>query len=131
MNTPTPAEIISHYIRYRDHLELLNKEHEAKLKPYQDAMQTLEGLMAQHMQETGVDSVKADGIGTAFHKTSTRVRVADRGAFNEFVKTQEDGLQYFTNAVSKEQILEYIKANETPPPGVDYSAVKEVQFRRA
>lgn len=130
MTTPTPAEIIACYIKYRDFIDLKNKEHEAAMKPYQDAMQTLEGLMAQHMQETGVDSVKADGIGTAFHKTSTRVRVADRGAFNEFVKAHGD-LSWFTNAVSKELVVDYSKEHNARPPGVDLTRFVEVQFRRA
>lgn len=126
----TPADIIKKYIEIRDFLERDQATADARRKPYVDAMTALEGAMAQHMQDTGTDSVKADGIGTAFHKTNTHVRVADRAAFNEFVQKTGD-LSYFTNAVSKEMILDYIKANEAPPPGVDFTRITEVQFRRA
>ncbi len=127
----TPAEIIQKYIAVRDKIERMNTAHEAAVKPYADALDTLEGMMAQHMLDTGTDSVKADGIGTAFKKSGTRVRVADRESFVDFLRPRDDAFDFFTNAVVKEMILDYVKEHGTPPPGVDYTRYTEVQFRRA
>lgn len=124
----TPADIIQKYIALRDWLEADNKANEAKQKPYADAMVLLEGLMQQHLNENNLDNVKSE-FGTAFKKTGTRVRVADRGAFNEFVEKQ-DSLDWFTNAVSKEKIVEYVKENNCAPPGVDVTYITDVQFNR-
>ena len=125
----TPADIIKKYVEIRDWIEADTKANDARQKPYNDALVTLEGLMMNHLAENGLDNVKSE-YGTAFKKTGTRVRVADRGSFNEFVAQQPNGLEYFTNAVSKEKIVEYVKENNCAPPGVDVTYITDVQFNR-
>lgn len=124
----TPADIIQKYIAIRDKVASITEAHEAALKPYADALVTLEGLMMNHLAENGLDNVKSE-FGTAFKKTGTRVRVADRAAFDAFV-VEQDSLSWFTNAVSKEKIVEYVKENNCAPPGVDVTYITDVQFNR-
>lgn len=124
----TPAAIIQKYISLRDWLEADSKANEARQKPYTDAMTVLEGAMQAHLNANNLENVKSE-FGTAFKKTSTRVRVADRNAFNEFV-AQQGSLDWFTNAVSKEKIVEYVKENNCAPSGVDVTYVTDVQFNR-
>ncbi len=124
----TPAEIIQKYIALRDWLEADTKANEARQQPYTEAMTTLEGLMMNHLAENGLDNVKSE-FGTAFKKTGTRVRVADRGAFNQFVE-QQGSLDWFTNAVSKEKIVDYVKEHGCAPSGVDITYITDVQFNR-
>ncbi len=124
----TPAVIIQKYIALRDWLEADTKANDARQKPYADALVTLEGLMMNHLAENGLDNVKSE-FGTAFKKTGTRVRVADRGAFNQFVE-QQGSLDWFTNAVSKEKIVDYVKEHGCAPSGVDVTYITDVQFNR-
>lgn len=124
----TPAAIIKKYIELRDWLEADNKAHEAKQEPYAKAMVLLEGMMQEHLNANNLENVKSE-FGTAFKKTGTRVRVADRGSFNKFV-WQHGSLDWFTNAVSKEKIVEYVKENNCAPPGVDVTYITDVQFNR-
>lgn len=124
----TPADLIRQYIALRDKVEKLNTTHEAVLKPYADAMVAIEGAMQQHLNDNNLDNVKSE-FGTAFKKTGTRVRVADRSAFDAFV-VEQDSLAWFTNAVSKEKIVEYVKENNCAPPGVDVTYITDVQFNR-
>ena len=124
----TPADIIKKYIALRDKMEADSKVFEAAQKPYSDAMTLLEGLMQQHLNDNNLDNVKSE-FGTAFKKTGTRVRVADRGSFNEFV-AQQGSLDWFTNAVSKEKIVDYVKEYGCAPSGVDVTYVTDVQFNR-
>lgn len=124
----TPADIIQKYIAIRDKVASNTAAFEDGQKPYNDAMTLLEGLMQQHLNDNNLDNVKSE-FGTAFKKTGTRVRVADRGAFNQFVE-QQGSLDWFTNAVSKEKIVEYVKENNCAPPGVDVTYITDVQFNR-
>ncbi len=124
----TPAEIIKKYVEIRDWIEADTKANEARQEPYTQAMTTLEGLMMNHLAENGLDNVKSE-FGTAFKKTGTRVRVADRGAFNQFVE-QQGSLDWFTNAVSKEKIVDYVKEHGCAPSGVDITYITDVQFNR-
>ena len=124
----TPADIIQKYIALRDKIAKDTDAFEATQKPYNDALVTLEGLMMNHLAENGLDNVKSE-YGTAFKKTGTRVRVADRGAFNEFV-AQQGTLDWFTNAVSKEKIVDYVKEYGCAPSGVDVTYITDVQFNR-
>ncbi len=124
----TPAEIIKKYVEIRDWIEADTKANDARQKPYTDALVTLEGLMMNHLAENGLDNVKSE-YGTAFKKTGTRVRVADRGSFNEFVATT-GSLDWFTNAVSKEKIVDYVKEHGCAPAGVDITYITDVQFNR-
>ncbi len=125
----TPAEIIKKYVEIRDWIEADTKANDARQKPYVDGLTTLEGMMMEHLNKNELDNVKSE-FGTAFKKQGTRVRVADRGAFNEFVLTQPDPLAFFTNAVAKEKIVEYITENNCAPAGVDVSYITTVQFNR-
>ena len=124
----TPAEIIKKYVEIRDWIAKDVADTEARQKPYADGLTVLEGMMMNHLAENGLDNVKSE-FGTAFKKTGTRVRVADRGSFNEFV-VQQGSLDWFTNAVSKEKIVEYVKENNCAPPGVDVTYITDVQFNR-
>ncbi len=125
----TPAEIIQKYIAIRDKIAKDTESFEAKQKPYVDGLTTLEGMMMEHLNKNELDNVKSE-FGTAFKKQGTRVRVADRGAFNEFVLTQPDPLAFFTNAVAKEKIVEYVTENNCAPSGVDVTYITTVQFNR-
>lgn len=129
----TPADLIKKYIELRDWLEKDNAANAAKQQPYTDAMATIEGVLQQHLLANDLQNMKADGVGTAFLKTSTHVKMADRGAFIDFIQTLEDDpFEFFTNAVRKEKVLEYAKAHDgTPPMGIDITSIQEVQIRRA
>lgn len=127
----TPGDLVQRYLELRAYVEARTKAFEDELAPYKQGMETIEGAVHKYLDDNNLDNIKCE-TGTAFKKSGTRVRVVDRNAFNEFVGQQPDfsGLAYFTNAVSKEMIVEYVKQHETPPPGVDYTRYIEVQFRK-
>ena len=129
----TPADLVSKYLDLRAYVEARTKAFEDELAPYKQGMETIEGAVHKYLDDNNLDNIKCE-TGTAFKKSGTRVRVADRAAFNGFVlelmKQGADGLAYFTNAVSKELVLDYVKEHETPPAGVDYTRFIEVQFRK-
>ena len=126
----TPADLVKKYLELRAWLEADAKASDARREPYEKAMATIEGVIHKHLDDNGLDNIKTPD-GTAFKKSGTRVQMADRASFIEFIRQQPDGLDYFTNSVSKEKILEYVKQHETAPPGINYVKFIEVQFRKA
>ena len=127
MNT---EQMIAQYIKLRDKVDLLTKQFEESLAPYKMGMQALEGAVTIEMDKLGVDSIKCNGVGTAFRKTTTSAKVADREAFMDFVfDGRREG--FLTTHVSKEAVEEWIEQNQSPPPGVDVAFIKKTQFRRA
>jgi hypothetical protein len=128
----TPADLIKKYIDIRDWLEKDNAANAAKQKPYLDAQTAIEGALAQHLLSNDLQNMKAEGIGTAFFKTATHVRLADRAAFVDFIQTLDtDPFDFFTNSVRKEKVLEYFKSTGAALPGVDITSIQEVQIRRS
>lgn len=125
----TPADLVSKYLELRAYVEARTKAFEDELAPYKAGMETIEGAVHKYLDDNNLDNIKCE-TGTAFKKSGTRVRLADRATFVEWMIDQPDGIDYFTNNLSKEKVLDYVKAHETAPPGVDYTRYIEVQFRK-
>lgn len=125
----TPAEIIKQYVALRDYKEELVKQQKAALKPYNDALDTLENALLEQLNADAAQSIKTE-FGTAFKKTSMTVKTVDKDALFDFVRSTEN-FSMLTAAVSKEALKEYMEENEDRrPPGVDVTFFTEVQVRR-
>lgn len=127
----TPAAIIKKYIELRDWIEADTKAVDERQKPYRDGMNLLENMMQEILNKDGADNIKTE-FGTAYRTTLMSVRMADRQAFIDYVSnTEDDPFAYFTNAVSKEKIKEFIDQHGSPPAGIDITTIQKTNFRRA
>lgn len=127
----TPADLIKKYIELRDWLERDTKAAEERQKPYRDAMATIEGAVQKHLLDNNLDNVKSE-FGTAYRTTHMSVKLADRGAFiNYITQNSNNPFSYFTNAVSKEKIKEHIDAHGSAPSGIDVATIQKIGFRRS
>ena len=126
----TPAELIKKYIALRDWLEADSKAVEERQKPYHDAMKAIEGMVQQKLIDEQTDSIKTE-YGTAYRTTVMSVRMADRATFVDYVRQLPDGMEYFTNAVAKEKVKDYIEKNGSAPPGIDVTTIAKIGFRRS
>lgn len=141
----TPAELIKKYIELRDYVEAQIRTDEERLKPYKDGMDAISGMVQQHLISDGADNIKTE-FGTAYRTTHMSVRLADRGALlamlqdealhhDDPVTIAETAVQsvasYFTAAVNKEKIKEYLDAKGNAPPGIDITTIQKVNFRRS
>ena len=128
----TADELIGQYIKLRNYVASENEKHEQRLKPYNDGMVAIEGTITEMMNTLGVTSLKAEGVGTAFRQEWTSVKMADREVFDQFVQEYDGGLEFFTNAVSKEKVKEFMEANTGAlPPGIDFTRGYKTVFRKA
>lgn len=127
----TPAAIIKKYIELRDWLEADSKAVDERQKPYKDGMALLENMMQEILNKDGADNIKTE-FGTAYRTTLMSVRMADRGAFLDYiVKSDDDPFRFFTNAVAKEQIKDYIDKHGAAPAGIDVTTIVKTNFRRS
>jgi hypothetical protein len=128
MNT---GEIVKKYLELREFKKRADEAHKEKMQPYDAAMTALEGAIHKFLNETGQDNAKTP-CGTAYKVTNMHVRMSDRETFLEFVKNSEDGLEFFTNAVAKEKIKDYLDGSAgAPPPGIEVTYIQSVNFRKA
>lgn len=122
-------DAIALYLTIREAVEVLDKRHEVAIAPYKQQMKKIEGLLQQHLDKTGADSVKTKN-GTAILTTKRTVSIADKQMFKDYVIQSErwELLDWKANSTAA---VDYAKENNTPPPGCNLSSYKTVGVRRA
>lgn len=123
------ADVVQKYIELRDLKSTLKADYEAKLKPVEEAMSRLELVMLAQFDATGVESMKTP-MGTCYVSTQTRGSVADKEAFMEFVKSNNEW-PLLEVRCAKNNIEAFIEQhNGELPPGINWSVERVVNFRR-
>jgi hypothetical protein len=122
-------QIISKYIEIRDFKKREADAFAERMKPYDQALQTLAGAAALLAKQTGQSALKANS-GTAFPTTQLRVKNADREKFLDWV-FQNNAREFLTAHVSKEAVKQYLEDSDVPPPGIEIETSIEWQFRKA
>jgi hypothetical protein len=115
------------YIKTRDEISELNKQI--------DKMKAVQGKREQWMLAF-LDSQKMNqaksGFGTVFEVKKESVVAGDWDATLSWIRETEQW-EYLNHAVNKSAVLSYMGENREnpPPPGVNYSAIRTVQVRKA
>lgn len=125
----TPAEKVEAYIKLRDYKKRAKEEFEKSLERVNQAMAKLEGELLQHLNDAGVDSISARGIGTFYRSVQYSATVHDRDKFMDFVQTQEcwEALDVRANKTVIKNLLETLPE----VPGVKVSTIATVNVRRS
>ena len=127
----TPGQIIAKYLEIRDYIKARDAAHDAEMAAYKASLKALENAALQIMVRDQVTQLKDKDLGTAFQKTQTFVKLAEREKIIEFARHAEGGMDIFTNAINKDFVLAYVEAHGAPPPGVEITREIAVQFRKA
>lgn len=124
------SEAVSLYIKLRDQKAQIKAEFDAAVAPVQEKMDKLEAKLLEVFNQTGMDSVKTE-FGTAYSTVRSTASVADRDAFMEFVKVNEEWSLLEVRA-SKSAIEQFRSANDNElPPGVNLREERVVNVRRS
>jgi hypothetical protein len=120
---------IEQFVQLRDKIKKLDDEHKEKMKPYRDTLETLNGVLLQHLNSIGVESVRAEA-GTVYETVKKSASIADKSALWAFVVATGDWdlLDYKANVTA---VADFIEKNSTPPPGVNYTTTKVAGVRRS
>lgn len=124
------SEAVSLYIQMRDKKAQMKADFEASVALLQEKMDMLEAKLLDVFNKTGMDSVKTE-FGTAYATTRTTASVADRDAFMEYVKANEEWALLEVRT-SKTAVEQYRAANDNElPPGVNLREERVVNIRRS
>ena len=124
------SEAVSLYIQMRDKKAQMKADFEASIAPLNEKMDKLEAKLLDVFNKTGMDSVKTE-FGTAYATTRTTASVADRDAFMEYVKANEEWALLEVRT-SKTAVEQYRAANDNElPPGVNLREERVVNIRRS
>lgn len=128
MSNVTPAEIVAKYIALRNKRDDLRDLHKAQLAPIVEAMDRLEGVVLDHLQKSGVESMRTTD-GTVYYSQRDSYKVVDGPAFFGFcfAGQRSDMLE---QRAAKEAVSNYTKEHGTLPPGVSVSSEYVVGFRK-
>lgn len=153
--------VIGKYIELRDRKAALVEKQKEEGKPINDAMEKIENWLMHQMNESGVDSLKANGVGTAFKANATSCQLQDAVEFKKFAfyPVVQVICDYMKNSgynlrdvdcmtimnivrdmpmwdvidfrASKKGITEYIANENAPVPGVAVNTIATINVRRA
>ena len=124
------SEAVSLYIQLRDKKAEMKAEFDASIAPLNEKMDKLEAKLLDVFNKTGMDSVKTEN-GTAYTAVRTTASIADREAFMEFVKANEEWSLLEVRA-SKTAIEQFRDSNNDElPPGVNIRSERVVNIRRS
>jgi phage host-nuclease inhibitor protein Gam len=124
------SEAVTLYIQLRDKKAEMKAEFDASIAPLNDKMEKLEAKLLDVFNKTGMDSVKTEH-GTAYTAVRTTASIADREAFMEFVKANEEWSLLEVRA-SKTAIEQFRDSNNDElPPGVNIRSERVVNIRRS
>lgn len=121
-------KLVEVYIKIRDEKDKIEKAADNKAAELTKQMEVIESELRKILQGTGGSSISCKS-GTVFVKEQTSAKVADWQPFIEFVKAN-DAWQLLNHGVNKTAVKEYLEANESLPPGVDFSRRLDIQIRR-
>jgi phage host-nuclease inhibitor protein Gam len=124
------SEAVSLYIQLRDKKAEMKAEFDASIAPLNDKMDKLEAKLLDVFNKTGMDSVKTEN-GTAYTAVRTTASIADREAFMDYVKANEEWSLLEARA-SKTAIEQFRDSNNGElPPGINIRSERVVNIRRS
>ena len=123
------SDLVQKYIELRDKKSELKKEYEAKVSKLDVVLEKIEASLLQTFDSAGMDSIKTE-FGTAYTSTRSTASVADKDAFFQFVKANEDW-QLIEIRCSKTGVEQFKAENDDLPPGISWRSERVVNIRRA
>ncbi len=128
VTTKTPAELVGAYIKLRDKKEAAQAEFKKSLEATNQVMTMLEGVLLQKLEELGVDSLTAKGIGTVYRNTSDSATVQDKAEFREWVESTGNW-DVVDMRANKTVVRDMLNKGELVP-GVKFTSTHTVGIRR-
>ena len=150
-----PDAKVCRYLDLRDETVRISKQQKEAIEPLKEEMVEIELELSGVLQSVNQTSMKSDS-GTFFFTDKNYVKVVDYVAFQRWFlgtllnrlaakgfiaagKNSSDaiealmdsiGLNFLTQAVRKEAVVEYVSEHGEAPPGLSTETVQEVQVRR-
>lgn len=126
---PDMGKRVKQAIDLRDKIKTIQKRQKEELRPYLEVQEKLEMLILSWLNATNSKNVATEH-GTAYITTRNSATVADMEVFWQFV--QEKGLyDLIDKRANAPAVAEFIEANGSAPPGVNFRQMQDVNVRRS
>jgi hypothetical protein len=119
---------VSQYVQLRDLIKVKETEFKEKLAPYKKALEDLNTVLLNHLNDIGGNSLNTDS-GTVYRTEKKSASLADSAAFMSYV-IDNAAFDLMDRKANVTAVTEFIKQNGAPPPGVNYSTSYVVGVRR-
>lgn len=120
---------VGQYVQLRDTIKKLDEEHKKKMAPYREALDNLNSVMLDHLNQIGGDNVKTEA-GTVYRTTKRAASLADKTAFWAYVVATGD-FDLIDVKANVTAVTEHVDTKGAPPPGVSLSSTSVVGVRRS
>jgi hypothetical protein len=119
---------VAQYVKLRDLIKVKEKEFKEHLAPYKKALDDLNSVLLNHLNNVGANSVNTD-FGTVYRTEKKSASLNDPAAFMDYVITNRawDLLDRKANVTA---VAGFIEEHNTQPPGVNFSSAYIVGVRR-
>jgi hypothetical protein len=134
-----------------EEIAIIQGRQKAELEPLAEEQTLCERFIKDAMNKGNMQQLKITGVGSAHFTTKDSVKVSDMGEVIGFILAAAppmpgaaencwpEVLQYIqahamwgllNNAVNKSAAKEIIEANKAPPPGVEYTSFRDLNWTR-
>jgi hypothetical protein len=119
---------IEQYVKLRDRIKEMKDEFETKVGPYASALEQLNTMILDHLNNVKADSV-ATPSGTAYRTPKRSASLADPDAFMSYVVANE-AWSLLDRKANVTAVFDFIDTNKALPPGVNVSQIFVAGVRR-
>ena len=123
------SELVEKYIDLRNKKAQLKAEYDEKVSKIDGNLDKIEAKFLEVFDETGMESIRTE-FGTAFASVRASATIADREAFMDFVK-KNDEWPLLQISASKPAVAQYVSAMDSVPPGINWRTERVVSIRRS
>ena len=119
---------VAQYVKLRDLIKDKEKEFKENLAPYKKALEDLNSVLLNHLNQVGANSVNTEE-GTVYRTEKNSASLADPAAFMEYVIANE-AYDLMDRKANVTACAEFMKEHNMLPPGVNFSSAYIVGVRR-
>lgn len=128
MAKATVKEVIKGFIKVRDAVDKMKKQHKEELAPMNEKLELMGAWLQRDLQGRGTESERTTE-GTAYLSTVSKATVKDRDALFEFVR-ENDMYDLLENRVAKSVVEDHLENTGEIVPGVHFTKTQVVRVRR-
>lgn len=122
------AKRVAQYVALRDIIKEKEAAHKKELERHKKALEDLNSLLLNHLNAIKGNSLATDA-GTVYRTEKKSAPLTDAKAFMDYV-IKNAAFDLLDRKANVTAVVEYIKHNSAPPPGVNFSSTYVVGVRR-
>ena len=126
--TPSLDEVMSRRFQLVEDIAIIQGRQKLELEPLNEEVRLCETFIKDEMNKAGMQQCKT-AAGMAFFQTKDSVKVGDWDEALAYIREHE-AYYLLNHAVGKQAVKEFIEANKSAPPGVEYTSFKDLAWRR-